>query len=229
MQIRKIILEQCSSAAGIVVVIDVLRAFTTAAFAFSNGAQEILLTGSVEDAFKLRKRFPQALLMGEVNGLPIPGFDYSNSPLEIRNAALQGRRLIQRTTAGTQGVVRSVNASYILAASFVCATATARRIQQLGDQTVTFVITGKRPDRDGDEDEACADFISQLLLGNHPGLQPYLDRVYRSYSGGLFTNQGEGDFLADDLHLATQADCFDFAMQVSRRQDLFVMTRIKPG
>ncbi len=229
MQIRKIILEECSSAAGVVVVIDVLRAFTTAAFAFSNGAQEILLAGSVEEAFELHRRFPQALLMGEVNGLPIPGFDFSNSPLQIRNAALQGRRLIQRTTAGTQGVVRSVNASHILTASFVCATATSLRIQQLEDQAVTFVITGKRPDRDGDEDEACADYISQLLLGNRPDPQPYLDRVYRSYSGGLFTNLGEGDFLADDLRLATQVDCFDFAMQVSRRQDLFVMTSINPG
>jgi len=167
--------------------------------------------------------------MGEVNGLPIPGFDFSNSPLEIKNATLRGRRLIQRTTAGTQGVVRSVNASRILTTSFVCATATARRIQQLENQEVTFVVTGKRPDRDGDEDESCADFISQLLKNNHPDPLPYLERVYKSYSGGLFTNQGEGDFLADDLQLAMQVDCFDFAMQVERDQGLLVMTCVRPG
>ena len=47
-----------------VVVIDVWRSFTTAAYAFAAGACEILITGSVEEAMSLRVRFPQAVLMG---------------------------------------------------------------------------------------------------------------------------------------------------------------------
>ena len=35
-------LETCHEATGVVVVIDVIRAFTNAAFAFSRGAREIL-------------------------------------------------------------------------------------------------------------------------------------------------------------------------------------------
>jgi 2-phosphosulfolactate phosphatase len=136
--------------------------------------------------------------------------------------------LIQRTTAGTQGVVRSIHASRILTASFVCASATARRIRQVEDQAVTFVITGKHPDWDGDEDEACADYIAQLLEGNHPNPMPYLERVYNSYAASLFINQGEGDFLAEDLHLAMQIDHFQFAMQVEHYQDLLVMSCVDP-
>jgi len=41
-------LETCREADGMVVVIDVIRAFTNAAFAFSRGAKEIHPVGTVE-------------------------------------------------------------------------------------------------------------------------------------------------------------------------------------
>ncbi|MGB9800251.1 MAG: 2-phosphosulfolactate phosphatase, partial [Thermanaerothrix sp.] len=40
-------LETCAQAADIVVVIDVLRAFSTAAYAFAAGADRILLVSTV--------------------------------------------------------------------------------------------------------------------------------------------------------------------------------------
>ena len=47
-------LEDCHTANGTVIVIDVLRAFSTAAYAFSLGAKEILLISTVEEALSLR-------------------------------------------------------------------------------------------------------------------------------------------------------------------------------
>jgi len=61
-------LETCSTATGTVVVIDVWRSFTTAAFAFAAGAREIVTIGSLKEALALRERFPDALLMGRVSG-----------------------------------------------------------------------------------------------------------------------------------------------------------------
>jgi 2-phosphosulfolactate phosphatase len=49
-------LDTCHDARGVVVVVDVLRAFTTAAYAFAGGAEEIFLVSTVEEAFSLRKR-----------------------------------------------------------------------------------------------------------------------------------------------------------------------------
>ena len=46
---------------GVVVVIDVLRAFTTAAFAFAAGAREIVLVSTVDEALALRERLAGAL------------------------------------------------------------------------------------------------------------------------------------------------------------------------
>ena len=49
MKITRVPLETCSEATGTVVVIDVLRAFTCAAFAFSAGAKEIILVQETAD------------------------------------------------------------------------------------------------------------------------------------------------------------------------------------
>ena len=40
-------LETCHTASGLVIVIDVLRAFSNAAYAFSRGAKEIMLVSTV--------------------------------------------------------------------------------------------------------------------------------------------------------------------------------------
>ena len=97
MNIEKIPLSACHHAEGLLVVIDVLRAFTTAAFAFSRGAQEIELVGTVEEAFLKKQKDPSLLLIGEVGGQPIPGFDFSNSPPEISLAVLSANPCVQRT------------------------------------------------------------------------------------------------------------------------------------
>ena len=74
-------LEDCHTAQGVVIIIDVLRAFSTAAYAFSRGAKEILLVSSVENALLLGLQIPNSKVMGEVGGLPPEGCDFGNSPL----------------------------------------------------------------------------------------------------------------------------------------------------
>ncbi len=222
--IRYTTLENCEAARGPVVVIDVLRAFTTACFAFAAGAERILLAGEVEMAFAMRKRFPGALLLGEVDGLPIAGFDYGNSPAALLHQDLHGRTLIQRTSAGVQGMLRSPYGEPLLAASFVCATATARCLQHLappaGWESVSFVVTGVLGLRDGDEDAACAEYIAALLAGQQPDPEPYLARVTKSYSGQLFADPARPEFPSQDLELALQLDRFDFALLAGRQNGI---------
>jgi 2-phosphosulfolactate phosphatase len=227
-------LATCSLATGLVVAIDVLRAFSTAAFALAAGASDILLVAEVEQAFGLQQRFPDSLLTGEVNGLPIAGFDFGNSPVEISRGDLRGRRLVQRTTAGTRGVVNSASARQILAASFACAGATARFIQRLGCEDVTFVITGAAPDERfdhspiarGDEDAACADYLEALLRGQQPDSQPYLQRVRLAPAAEKFIYPDQADFSPEDLAACTAIDRFDFAMPVERQGDLLVLKAV---
>jgi 2-phosphosulfolactate phosphatase len=220
-------LGDCHTAKGTVIVIDVLRAFSTAAYAFSLGAREILLVGTVEEALSLRPQIPNSKVMGEVNGLRPDGFDFGNSPTYLIREDLSGITMIQRTTAGTQGVVRSQNAEVLLAASLVVANATVQHVKKLEANEVTFVITGK-DFGGGDEDLACAEYLEALLKCEQPDPQPYIQRVLASKDASQHFDPNKIGFPLTDLDYCTQVDKFDFAMPIERKDRKLIMRYIKP-
>jgi 2-phosphosulfolactate phosphatase len=79
---------------AVTVVVDVIRAFTTAAAAFAAGAQRVICAESVEQARALATVRPSALLAGELWGLPPADFDAGNSPHELCARDLRGRDVI---------------------------------------------------------------------------------------------------------------------------------------
>jgi 2-phosphosulfolactate phosphatase len=182
----------------------------------------------VHDAFALRQRMPGALIMGEVNSLPVKGFDLDNSPSALVGLDLAGRHLIQRTSSGTQGVVLSTRADTILATSFCCVGATARYIANLAPKMLTFVMTAICPEDEGDEDVACADYLEALLLGKTPDPTVFTHRVRQSSAGRLFGDPGYPQFPAPDLGCCVDVDHFDFAMPVMRQDGLLVMHAVRP-
>ncbi len=220
-------LETCHAATGVVIIIDVLRAFSTAAYAFSRGAKEIILVSTVEEALSLKSQIPNSKVMGEVGGLPPEGFDFGNSPTFIHEQDLSGITLIQRTGAGTQGAVRSRNAQVMLASSFVVANATVQTISRLGIDEVTFVITGKWEER-GDEDLAYAEYLEAVLNGEQPDIEPFVRRVYESRDALQHLDPAGIAFPLSDLDYCTQIDRFDFAMPITREDERLFMRAVKP-
>ncbi len=210
-------LSEAEQASGTVIVIDVLRAFTTAAFAFDCGARLILPVSTVEEAVTLAEALPGSGIMGEVNGYQPEAFDFSNSPGALLEQDLTGQVLIQRTSAGTQGgLVKAVRAESLFAASFVVARATAQAVARAQPERVSFVITGISEGRDGDEDLACAEYIAGLIKGERPDPAPYLARVLTSTVGRDFAGGSLGYLLKEDLGLCLQVDRFGFALPVRR-------------
>ena len=220
-------LDTCHEVDGVVVVIDVLRAFTTAAFAFDRGADEILLVSTVEEAFELREQEPDCLLIGEVGGLPIKGFDLPNSPTAVARLDLSSRRLILRTTAGTQGIVLAGKADQLFAASLCVGARTAKRIEALSPEIVTFVDTGVRTKGGGDEDVACSDYIAGILCGTPPDFADIRNRVLNSPAARKFAGTKHSDFPETDVEYALMIDRFDFAMKVARRDNLLVLRPVQ--
>jgi 2-phosphosulfolactate phosphatase len=83
------------------VVVDVLRATSTATQALAAGYEQVLCAESVERAAELRG--PGRVLAGERDCLKPAGFDQGNSPLEA--AELRGSELVLATTNGAPAVV----------------------------------------------------------------------------------------------------------------------------
>ncbi len=205
-------LDETEHALGIVVVIDVLRAFSTAAYAFDAGAESIAVVATIEDAFEKKTSDPQIVLIGEKGGWPVDGFDYGNAPSEVVGEDLSGKRLVMRTSAGTQGVVRTNSAKTLLAASLVCAKSTADFIRKQEPEHVSFVITGSGPEDFGDEDQACADYISDLLMGRSSDEAELRQRVLNSVWGRRFGNTDYPFLNPVDKDYCTRIDAFDFYM-----------------
>ena len=205
--------NECFKAEGLCVVIDVLRAFTTAAYAFSVGAKEILLVSTAKEAFEMQREDNSLILMGEENGRPIAGFDYGNSPDEIQRITLSGHKVVQRSSEGTQAVVKCRHAEQLMIASFVVADATLNYIQKLSPSIVSFIVTGVE---NGDEDLALAEYLQCRLFKQDVSPSSFLERVRLSPAGRTFADPNKIEFSPNDLELALQIDRFSFAMKVEK-------------
>jgi 2-phosphosulfolactate phosphatase len=225
-EIRRVTREEAAQAEGIVIVIDVIRAFTVAAYAFNGGATNLWLVRETDEAFALRERDPQALLAGEVGGRLIPGFDLNNSPLLMAQAQVQGRRIIQRTGAGTRGAVAACNATHLLLGTLANARATAtyaRQLSQTSGLPITFFPTASsQTNVIRNEDDYCADYL-EALLTDHPAAPDLLkERIQRLFEADRFAHWGPGldqDFPEGDLELILGVDHLNFVM-VGTRQTL---------
>jgi 2-phosphosulfolactate phosphatase len=207
------LLEGAERATGSVAIIDVFRAFTTAAVALANGASGIVMVGTVDEALSLRERGVGQVCMGEVRGRAPPGFDFGNSPFEISRADLRGKMIIQRTGAGTQGIVAARNADRLYAASLVTASATVRALLSESPARITLVAMGNNAFVRTDEDELCAIHLRNLLEGR-PGNAEAIRQVI--LAGGEIAHFADPQrpYHPRDLDIALDIDCYDFAIRV---------------
>ncbi len=211
-----------------VVVIDVLRSFTTAAYALHAGAREIILAATPEEAHTLVHCSPAALTIGAVpGGFPIDGFDLGNSPAALRDIDLTGYDVALCTAGGVRGVIAAHRAAVLLGGSLVCATATTRVLRRIAPSHVTLLITGVYADRNGDEDTACAEYLAAQLRGEAPNPAPFERRVRESTFGRRFGNPAYPHLSQADLDLCARADVFDFAMPIARRAGRSILTQLK--
>ncbi|MBI2481371.1 MAG: 2-phosphosulfolactate phosphatase [Planctomycetia bacterium] len=103
-----------------VVVIDVLRATTTIAFALAAGATSVVPCLEVDEARELHARLgSNAVLGGERGGKRIEGFDLGNSPTEYTADTVGGKTLIFTTTNGTRAMKAAEKARRVVLAAFV--------------------------------------------------------------------------------------------------------------
>ncbi len=214
-----------NEARGTVVIIDVFRAFTTAAVAFSKGAEKIVLVAEVEEALDLRAQSVGDICMGEVDGKRPEGFDLGNSPYEMLEADVAGKTLIQSTRAGTVGMSAAKNASQIYAGSFAIADATVKAILHDNPELVTIVAMGLEAKVHADEDEQCALYLRNLLQGRKPDFDAVRALVLAGEEAQKYADQAQPQYHPEDRDMALQIDSVDFAIRVGREDGLLVARR----
>ena len=221
------LLEGAKRATGAIAVIDVLRAFTTAAVAFANGATHIVMVASVDEAIALRAQGVADFCMGETHGRMPPGFNFGNSPFEMSNADLRGKALLQRTSAGTQGMVAAgARARYLFAAALVTATATAQALRETGADRISLVAMGDSGVARTDEDELCALHLRARLLGRHGDPAATAALIRASGDAERFRDPSKPHLDPRDLDIALDVDRYDFALRATIEDGRPVVRRL---
>jgi len=232
----KIIRKSCAKGAeeveGLVVVIDVFRAFSCEPLFFHFGARRVILEADPEKALTLTRENPGFILAGEVNEVPMEGSEVGNSPSRIilkGKPYFRDKTVIHRTTAGVTGVSSAYDrADEIILGSFVTARAVATYVKSENPGIVTLLAMGERAQKKAAEDEACADYLEHLLIGtSYDPVQVFRDIVFQKTAQKFI--QGVREYLPkEDPVFCLQRDLFDFVLTVKRKGDRLVLFK-KPS
>jgi 2-phosphosulfolactate phosphatase len=207
------------AARGVAVVIDVFRAFSLACYAFANGARRIIPVAAIEDARRLKRAHPEFVALGERHARKLEGFDFGNSPTHIEHENFAGRTLVHTTHAGTQGLVNATQANVVLTGSFVNAAAIIRYIARLQPQVVSLVRMGQDARERCDEDDLCAQMLAARLSGDAFDTSTIRPRLRSAASAAKFFDPEATWAPERDFELCTDADRFDFVLQLSPASD----------
>ena len=221
------LLKGAQEAKGVAVVIDVYRAFTCTPLLFSLGIEKSILVATPQEAFELKRKNRNLLLLGEVDGIPIDGFDLGNSPSEIiqKGAAFfDGRTVVQRTSAGVQGVLAALDtADEVLPASYALAGSTAKYLLNKQPENVSIIAMGWSLKVTAPEDEWCARYVAHLLGAGEYDHNAALREILFHKTTQKFFDIDKPHFPAEDPAVCLQRNCYDFILKAKREDDQVVI------
>jgi 2-phosphosulfolactate phosphatase len=164
------------------------------------------MVATVEEALALRETEHGAICMGEVRGRAPDGFDFGNSPFKITTIDFSAKTVIQRTSAGTQGIVAAApGADRLYAASLETADATVKALLSAAADEITIVAMGNGVTRI-DEDELCAIHLRNRLEGR-PGDHEAVQRlILAGGEVGRFFDPPRPGHRLEDVDIALDLD-----------------------
>lgn len=168
----------------------------------AHGATEIYPVCTIEDAWALHGKYPDALLGGERHGERIEGFHLGNSPLEYRGVT--GQRIITTTTNGTIALRASEGGKRVLVGALLNLAALVEEIRTAKPERLLLVCAGTFADFA--LEDACAAGMLIRMLGKaelsdsaHAALgvaQLYpepIDALRRARNGHVLAGKGRGE------------------------------------
>jgi 2-phosphosulfolactate phosphatase len=120
------------------IVVDVIRASTTLVTLFEHGMETVYVAAEVDEARRLARE-RNCLLMGERDGVALPGFDYGNSPVAVVDEDFCGQRAVLTTSNGTAALQRVAGARAVLVGALRNATACCEHALALAEEHETDI------------------------------------------------------------------------------------------
>jgi 2-phosphosulfolactate phosphatase len=214
-------LEPCEVA----VVVDTIRATTTALYALRQGYAEVICCAEVDDARAAADEIgAAAILAGERECVRIEGFHLGNSPREFDAGQPLGDVLVLTTTNGTRAVLQAqAGAAVVLVAALANLSATAAHAARLARASrgrVGVRCAGVRGGVALDDVytagrlvDAIASYLPEWPVGDAAELARASAAAYSSAYGALSASQSARDLIAaeltDDVRVCAQVDAVD--------------------
>ncbi len=216
----------------VAVVIDVLRATTTIAWALTNGADSIQvfsdLTLLKKEAMKWNS--DKRLMLGERGGKKMEGFDLGNSPKKVTRELVAGKRLFMSTTNGTRAFEKVKDKKILLSMALTNRKAVAERIISINESNILILGSGWEGSYSLEDTLAAGALASYLVENSNITINIMNDELNAAlalwdfWKGDILkclktTTHGKrltsiGDF-EDDFRCCAQLDCLNIVpMQV---------------
>jgi 2-phosphosulfolactate phosphatase len=144
-----------------IVVIDVIRATTTATTALSMG-RRVFPARTTDEAWVIASTLKDPLLGGEVGGNMPYGFDLTNSPAQIAKRTDVHRPMVLVSSSGTQLLMNSVGSEAVYVACFRNISAVAQHIASQ-HKRIAVLGAGTRGQFRREDQMGCA-WVAEKLL-----------------------------------------------------------------
>jgi 2-phosphosulfolactate phosphatase len=214
------------AACEVAIVVDTIRATTTALYALRQGYAEVICCGSVEDARAAAGELGAgAILAGERECVRIDGFHLGNSPREFDSGQPLGEVLVLTTTNGTGAVLQAqAEAPVVLVSALANLSATAAHAARLARSArgrVAVRCAGVRGAVALDDAytagrlvDALGAYLPEWPVSDTAELARASVAAYASAHIALVASQSARDLaeadLSDDVRICAQVDAVDF-------------------
>lgn len=203
---------------GTSVVIDVLRATTTATVLCARGAPRIFSVDSTEELARMTESQPDRyLVVSELDEIPEGPNRIDNSPVTASAIDLGERIPILVTTNGTRALFTASRYSEeVLLGCFLNLGSVVEYLRRSGAGRVTLLPAGKFADAsDRVEDDSCAQVLKRLLRNEEPSHEEARLRIRQD---AIVQRRLARPGFAADLELALTLDLYD-VVPVARRSE----------
>ena len=215
----------------IYIVIDVVRATTTLSVLFERHIARVFAANTLEQAQSAAKMYPSRLLAGERHALPLPGFDYGNSPAQFAELDMHGRELILTTTNGTRAFHACPPESIRLAGCFYNAHAVTSHALKLAEERGSniIIVCAAESNYFALDDATCAGYLAMELQRQYPSITTSDDvyagmALYHTYAPPKLVDVANSARSVRDAGLKRD---LDFCMKIDGGKSIPMITGVE--